>query len=83
MSSLNFLGQCFQQEGLHDLAIDQFSKAIEELPMMDGVKKELTYNLASALEAIGETEKAITEYKKIAAVDFSYRDVRQKITRKK
>ena len=50
--------------------------------MMDGVKKEITYNLATAYEALGDAEKATTEYKKIAAVDFGYRDVRQKIMRK-
>lgn len=82
VASLNYLGQCFQHEGLHDLAIDQYVRAIEDLPMMDNLKKEITYNLASAYDAIGETEKAVAEFKKIAAVDFSYRDVRQKITRK-
>jgi len=82
VASLNFLGQCFQQLGVHDLAVDQYLKAIEELPMMDGVKKEVTYNLASAYEALGEADKAVAEYKKIAAVDFGYRDVRQKITRR-
>lgn len=82
VSSLNYLGQCFQQMGVHDLAVDQYLRAIEELPMMDAVKKEVTYNLALAYDTMGETEKAIAEYKKIAAVDFGYRDVRTRITRK-
>jgi tetratricopeptide (TPR) repeat protein len=81
-SSLNYLGQCFQQLGLHDLAIDQYSRAIEEIPTMDGLKKELTYNLASAYEALSQWDKALGEYKKIAAVDFAFKDVRQKITQK-
>jgi len=80
--SLNYLGQCFQQLGLHDLAVDQYLKAIEDLPMMDGVKKEITYNLAAAYDALGDAEKAVAEYKKIAAVDFGYRDVRARITRR-
>ena len=50
--------------------------------MMDGVKKEITYNLASSYDALGDVEKAVAEYKKIAAVDFGYRDVRAKITRR-
>ena len=82
VTSLNYLGQCFRELGLTDLAIDQFCKAIEELPTMDGIKKEITYNLASAYESTGETDKAIAEYKRIAAVDFGYKDVREKITRK-
>jgi tetratricopeptide (TPR) repeat protein len=81
-SSLNYLGQCFQQLGLHDLAIDQYNKAIEEIPVMDGLKKELTYNLAAAYEVLGQWDKALSEYKKIAAVDFAFKDVRQKITQK-
>lgn len=82
VASLNYLGQCFQQLGLHDLAVDQYLRALEDLPLMDGVKKEITYNLATAYEALGETEKALAEYKKIAAVDFGYRDVRAKISRR-
>ena len=82
VASLNFLGQCFQQLGLHDLAVDQYTKAAEELPTMDGLKKDILYNLGLTYEAIGQHEKAIAEYKKIAAVDFSFRDVRKKITRK-
>ena len=82
VASLNYLGQCFVQIGLYDLAADQYRRAIEELPMMDGVKKELTYNLGLTLEAMEDFAGAITEFKKIAAVDFGYRDVREKITRK-
>ena len=82
VASLNYLGQCFQQLGLHDLAIDQYVKALEELPMMDSVKKEITYNLGAAYESTGDLEKAVAEYKKIAAVDFGFRDVRDKITRR-
>lgn len=82
VASLNYLGQCFQQLGLHDLAIDQFLKALEELPMMDGVKKEITYNLGAAYDATGEADKALAEFKKIAAVDFGFRDVREKIVRR-
>ena len=82
VASLNYLGQCFQQMGLHDLAIDQYNKAIEEIPTMDSLKKDLLYNLGCAYETIGDQEKAVAEFKKIAAVDFSFRDVREKIMRK-
>jgi tetratricopeptide (TPR) repeat protein len=82
VASLNYLGQCFQQMGLHDLAIDQYNKAIEEIPTMDSLKKDLLYNLGCAYENIGDQDKAVAEFKKIAAVDFSFRDVREKIMRK-
>ena len=49
---------------------------------MDNLKKDLIYNLGIAYEAMGEQDKATLEFKKIAAVDYAYRDVRQKIMRK-
>jgi tetratricopeptide (TPR) repeat protein len=82
VSALNYLGLCFHQMGLHDLAVDQFVKAIAELPMMDNVKKEVTYNLGDTYAAMGDQEKAIAEFKKIAAVDFGYRDIKDRIIRK-
>ena len=82
VASLNYLGQCWLQMGVHDMAIDQFTKAIEEIPTMDSLKKDLLYNLGCAYENIGEPDKAIAEFKKIAAVDFGFRDVRAKIMRK-
>jgi tetratricopeptide (TPR) repeat protein len=82
VSSLNYLGQCFFSMGLYDLASDQYKKAIDELPMMDGLKKDLVYNLGLTYDAMGESEKAIAEYKKIAAVDFGFRDIKDRITRK-
>ena len=82
VASLNFLGQCFEREGLHDIAVDQYLKALEELPMMDGQKKEITYNLANCYETLGDQEKALTEFKKIIAVDIGFKDVRQRVTRK-
>ena len=82
VASLNQLGQCYQQMGLPDMAVDTFNEAIAELPVMDGLKKELLYNLGSAFEAMGDPEKALAAFKEIAKVDFSYRDVREKIMRK-
>ena len=41
---------------------------------MDQIKKNVTYHLGLTYEALGEHEKAVTEYKKIAAVDFGFRE---------
>ncbi len=82
VASLNLLGQCYQQMELHDMAIETFNEAINELPTMDGLKKELLYNLGCAYELMGDPDKAITAFKEIAKVDFGYRNVREKIMRK-
>ena len=82
VASLNLLGQCYQQMGLHDMAIETFNEAINELPIMDGLKKELLYNLGCAYELMNDHDKATAAFKEIAKVDFGYRDVRAKIMRK-
>jgi tetratricopeptide (TPR) repeat protein len=82
VASLNLLGQCYQQMELHDMAIETFNEAINELPTMDGLKKELLYNLGCAYELMGDPDKAVTAFKEIAKVDFGYRNVREKIMRK-
>ena len=68
--------------GLHDMAIETFNEAINELPIMDGLKKELLYNLGCAYELMNDHDKATAAFKEIAKVDFGYRDVRAKIMRK-
>jgi tetratricopeptide (TPR) repeat protein len=82
VASLNQLGQCYQQMGLPDMAVETFNEAIAELPVMDGLKKELLYNLGNAYELMGDQEKALAAFKEIAKVDFSYRDVREKFLRR-
>ena len=82
VASLNQLGQCFQQMGLSDMAVESYNEAIAELPVMDGLKKDLLYNLGNAYELMGDPEKSLAAFKEIAKVDFSYRDVREKIMRK-
>jgi tetratricopeptide (TPR) repeat protein len=82
VASLNYLGQCYQQMGLPDMAVETFQEAINELPTMDGLKKELLYNLGSAYELMGDTEKAVTAFKEIFKVDIGFRDVKEKVTRR-
>jgi tetratricopeptide (TPR) repeat protein len=82
VASLNYLGQCYQRMGLPDMAVDTFQEAINELPTMDGLKKELLYNLGSAYELMGDSEKAVAAFKEIFKVDIGFRDVREKVTRR-
>jgi tetratricopeptide (TPR) repeat protein len=77
--ALNYIGLCFMQKGILDLAADQFKKAIAEHPLLDNLKKDLYYNLGIALEKQKKWEEAIEQYKKIMEADFSYKDVAQKI----
>ena len=79
LESVRMLGLCFMGKGQHDLALDQFRKAIEEHPDMDEQGKELRYNLAQAQEQTGNSEEALKTYKQIYSQDINYRDVAQKV----
>jgi tetratricopeptide (TPR) repeat protein len=61
-------------------AIDVFERAIEAYEIKDdGVAKELRYNLASSYEQKGDTDKALEIFRKIAQLDYGYKDVRQRV----
>ena len=74
---------CFLKKSLYDLAINQFSKANNELHDWDELKKEITYNLGNTYEAMGDKQKALTEYKKIYEQDIHFRDIVKKISESK
>ncbi len=76
-AALNYLGLCFSGKGMHDLAVTQFQKCIEEMPGMDKLKMEITYNLGESLMASGKQEDAMEQFKKIYLVDSSYKDVKK------
>ena len=80
ISSMDKIGLCFFLKGWYADAIDIFTQAIELYEIKDdGVAKDLRYNLARSYEQQGNTEKALEIYRKIAQLDFGYRDVRQRV----
>ena len=80
ISAMNKIGLCFFLKGWLTDAIDVFNEAIESHEIKDDdVAKELRYNLARAYEEHGQKEKALELYRKIAQVDFAYRDVSQRV----
>jgi len=80
IASMSKIGFCFFMKGWLADAIDVFTKAIESHELKDNAAgKELRYNLARAYEEQGETEKALEIYRKIAQLDFAYKDVSQRV----
>jgi len=75
LKAMGKLGQCYVSRNMKDLAAKTFSDAIEELPAMDAVKKDLLYNLGLLYEGMGQSEKGIDCLKQIYEVDYGYRDV--------
>ena len=76
ISAMDKVGYCFFMKGWYADAVDVFTQAIDAYEIKDdAVAKELRYNLARAYEEQGEKEKALEIYRKIAQLDFCYKDV--------
>jgi len=80
IASMNKIGYCFFMKGWLADAIDVFTNAIETYEIKnDATGKELRYNLACAYEEKGDADKALEIYRKIAQLDFAYKDVSQRV----
>ncbi|HUW19550.1 MAG TPA: tetratricopeptide repeat protein [Sedimentisphaerales bacterium] len=80
IAAMGKTGLCFLMKGWFADAVDVFTQAIDAYEIKDdGTAKELRYNLGRAYEEQGETEKALEIYRKIAQLDFGFKDVRQRV----
>jgi len=80
IAAMNQVGVCFFVKGWLDDAIDVFTKAMNSYELKeDATAKELRYNLARAYEEQGQMQKALEVYRKIAQIDFAYKDVSQRV----
>jgi len=79
IQSLYYLGQCFAQRRMFDLAARQFETALREKQVFDDEKKELTYCLGCALDTLGRREEAIDHFKRIYETDIGYKDVAARV----
>ncbi|MSR65934.1 MAG: hypothetical protein EXS24_00990 [Pedosphaera sp.] len=77
--SLAFLGQCFTQRGMLDLAENSLVTGIAEKQVFDVLKKEMTYNLGCVLELAGRPDEAQKQFKHIYELDVSYKDVAARV----
>ncbi|MHC4739974.1 MAG: tetratricopeptide repeat protein, partial [Planctomycetota bacterium] len=80
IAAMDKIGMCFYAKEWFTDAIDIFSQAIDAYELKeDATAKELRYNLARSYQQNGDTEKALDIYRKIAQLDFAYKDVRQRV----
>jgi tetratricopeptide (TPR) repeat protein len=78
--AMDKIGYCFFMKGWYTDAIDVFTRAIEAYEIKDdALAKELRYNLARAYEEQDEKERALEVYRKIAQLDFGYKDVSARV----
>ncbi|MBC8217439.1 MAG: tetratricopeptide repeat protein [Planctomycetes bacterium] len=80
IAAMSKVGFCFAEKGWLDDAIDVYTKAINSYEIKeDAVAKELRYNLGNAYEQQDDTDKALEVYRRIAQVDFTYKDVSSRV----
>jgi tetratricopeptide (TPR) repeat protein len=79
-AATNNIGLCFFLKGWHSDAVDLFQRAIDAYEIKDdALAKDLRYNLARAFEEQGKSGEALELYRKLAQLDFGFKDVRQRV----
>ncbi len=80
IAAMNQVGLCFFSKGWFADATDIFNQAIDSHEIKDDdISKELRYNLGRSYEEQGNTGKALEIYRRIAQLDFAYKDVSQRV----
>jgi tetratricopeptide (TPR) repeat protein len=75
LAALDKTGVCFFLKGWFVDAIDIFSQALRVCEVRDSdIGKELRYNLARSYEENKQADKALEVYRKLAQIDFNYKD---------
>ncbi|MBN1901269.1 protein kinase [Candidatus Sumerlaeota bacterium] len=71
--SVKYLGKCFVEKGMPDLALQEFKKLT-----IDEELKEILYDLAQRYEANNDLVGAKQVYKQLFAADINFRNVKAK-----
>ncbi len=78
LRALALLGQAFDKKGLVREAVETFQRALAG-DVRDEVEKELRYALGNSLIKINRLEEASNEFSKVAQMDYTFKDVREKL----
>jgi pilus assembly protein FimV len=75
----SMLGICFLEKGMAKLAVKWFEKGLTAPDRSEEEYQGLRYDLASALEAAGDTDKALHVFTDLYGQDANFRDVATKV----
>jgi lipopolysaccharide biosynthesis regulator YciM len=75
----SMLGICFLEKGMAKLAVKWFEKGLSAPGRTEEEYQGLRYDLATALEAAGETDRALQLYTDLYGLDANFRDVASKV----
>jgi tetratricopeptide (TPR) repeat protein len=74
----SMLGICFIEKGMPKLAVKWFEKGLQAPGRSDEEYQGLRYDLASALEQAGESDRALALFTELYGQDAKFRDVADK-----
>jgi len=77
--AMSLLGDCYDQKHMFDFAVHSYEDACKEMVKMDDLKKEVTYKLGLLYERMGNRQACLERLKEIYDVDYSYKDVAQRV----
>lgn len=75
----NLLGHCFSQNGMGNLAVTWFSRALETPDLSDDETQGLWYELALAYDADGDHENSSRYFEQVYAENVDFRDVAERV----
>ncbi len=75
----SMLGICFMEKGMPKLAMKWFEKGLETPNRRDEEYQALRYDLATAHEAAGDTQEALSLYTELYGQDATFRDVASRL----
>lgn len=82
LQAMDETGLCFFLKGWYADAIDIFQTAYDNCEIKDDqLAKDIRYNLARSYEEDSQTEEALKVYRKLAQLDFAYKDVSQRVNK--
>jgi tetratricopeptide (TPR) repeat protein len=79
VQALYYMGICFRAKKQYDIASRQLESALADLPVMDGNKKKVLYELGELANLTGDSQKASDYFMQIYQSDIAYKDVAAKI----
>jgi tetratricopeptide (TPR) repeat protein len=76
--ALNYLGLAFRKKEWYQEASETFEKALKA-DISEDRKKDIFYNLGDVYEHMGQLQKARDMFSELAQMDFTYKDVRDRM----
>jgi tetratricopeptide (TPR) repeat protein len=80
VESCSMIGVCYVEQGMWTEASEWYDRALTAEDLSDDADMALRYDLAGALEAAGDHERAVGIFEEIASANPAYRDVSNRLS---